>query len=57
MKIILDRKFRKNLMEAHRWLRDQNYDCIRGNWFKHERFAELEKMPSGRVCIREGVLA
>lgn len=51
---ITNRKFRKNLQEAHRWLRDEGYDCIRGAWMKHQHFATLEQMPSGRICISEG---
>jgi len=54
---IVNRKFRKNEQEAHRWLRDEGYDCIRGCWMKHQRLAELEHMPSGRICICEGVVA
>lgn len=49
-------KYRKNLQEAHRWLRDQGYDCIRGAWMKHKRFAILHRLPSGRICITEGVV-
>ena len=53
---ISNTKIRKNLQEAHRWLRDQGYDCIRGAWMKHKRFAILHRLPSGRICITEGVV-
>ena len=53
---ISNTKIRKNMMEAHRWLRDQGYDCIRGCWMKHKRFATMQRLPSGRICITEGVV-
>lgn len=53
---IRNTKIRKNMMEAHRWLRDQGYDCIRGCWMKERSFARVQVLPSGRVSISEGVL-
>ena len=41
---IRNTKIRKNMMEAHRWLRDQGYDCIRGCWMKDRSFAR------GKCC-------
>jgi hypothetical protein len=52
---IRNTKIRKNLQEANRWLRDQGYDCIRGHWMKFNGFATLQRLPSGRVWINEGV--
>lgn len=52
---IRNTKIRKNMMEAHRWLRDQGYDCIRGQWMKFGSFATLQRLPSGKVWISEGV--
>ena len=51
---IRNTKIRKNTQEAHRWLRDQGYDCIRGHWMKFNSFATLQRLPSGRVSISEG---
>ena len=52
---IRNTKIRKNMVEDHRWLRDQGYDCIRGHWMKDRSFARVQMLPSGRVSISEGV--
>jgi hypothetical protein len=47
---------RKNMMEAQHWLQSQGYDCVCGNWMKKRSFATLQRLPSGRVSISEGVI-
>lgn len=47
---------RKNMAEAQHWLRNQGYDCVCGSWMKKSSFATLQRLPSGRVSISEGVI-
>lgn len=46
-----------DILAAHNWLRRNGYDCIRGHWMQAGRFAQLERLPSGRICIKEGVMS
>lgn len=49
-------KDRKNMQEAHRWLRDNGFDCVRGNWMQHRRFATTLTLQNGWVRIFIGVI-
>lgn len=57
MTVIISRRTCGDILAAHNWLRRNGYDCIRGQWLKASRFAKLERLPSGRISIQEGVMA
>lgn len=44
----------RNIRAAYAYLREEGYDKVRGFWFKHQKCAKLEKLPSGKVRIIEG---
>lgn len=45
----------QSVRAAHSYLRDQGYDLVRKFWFKHNRCARVEKLPSGKVRVIEGM--
>jgi len=44
----------KNTRAAYAYLREQGYDCVRKFWFKHQKCARVEKLPSGKARVIEG---
>lgn len=46
-----------DIVAAHNYLRRSGYDCIRGCWMKHRSFARIERLPSGKISVKEGVIA
>ncbi len=45
----------RNVKAAYAYLREQGYDMVRKFWFKHNRCARVEKLPSGKVRVIEGM--
>lgn len=45
----------QSVKAAHSYLRDRGYDLVRKFWFKHNRCARVEKLPSGKVRVIEGM--
>lgn len=44
----------KNINAAYAYLREEGYDYVRKFWFKHQKCARVEKLPSGKARVIEG---
>ncbi len=44
----------RNVKAAYAYLREQGYDMVRKFWFKHNKCARVEKLPSWKVRVIEG---
>ena len=45
----------KSVRAAYTYLREQGYDFVRKFWFIYNRCARVEKLPSGKVRVIEGM--